>query len=122
MGRTFKNMGAAKSKAATVATREAKNWVSCSAATTCNIGWGCCNSFTISSTAGLPTSTDTAAGSILRICVNPGIATGQVPSNVKTYGGRFFYCSLPEAKLISNGAGSLTVASAVAVTAAYLAI
>ena len=108
-------MGASKSKAVTAAQREAKNWASCTSASTCNTGWACCNSFDLSQVA-----TITTPGNIAKICVNPGKPNPQVPSNIKTYGGRFYYCSLTDAKEIS-GAQSLVVASALAITATYTA-
>ena len=113
-------MGSSTSKAPTVAEREAKNWVSCSAATSCNTGWACCNSFTLSNPGG--GSRVTTAGNIAKICVDPGLYSGQVPSNIATYGGRFFFCSLVDAKAVVNGAQSLASASALAVTATYLSI
>ena len=110
-------MGASSTKAMTAAEREAKNWVSCTAATTCNSGWGCCTSFTVSKL-----STVTTAGTLAKICVNPGLAGSQVPSNIKTYGGKYYYCSLTDANAITNGASSLAVASALAVSATYLSL
>ena len=79
----------AKTTKLTVDQREAKNWVFCADATTCNAGWGCCSSFTLTAP-----STTTIAGNVSSICVNPGLAGSQVPSNVKTYGGRYYFCTL----------------------------
>ena len=92
-------MGAKTSKP-TVAAREAKNWVSCTAATSCNTGWACCNSFTLTNGGGGQGTVNgrtTTAGNITKICVDPGLNTAQVPSNIKSYGGRFFFCTLVDA-------------------------
>ena len=109
-------MGAKVTKP-TAAAREDKNWVSCSDSSTCNTGWACCKSFSLS----YPASVTTAANAV-SLCVNPGLAGSQVPSNVVTYGGRFYFCTLADAKAIKTGAQSLAVASAFAVSAACIAL
>ena len=90
-------MGAKVTKL-TATAREAKNWVSCTDTSKCNDGWGCCNSFTLTDAG----SKVTNAGNPAKLCVNPGLQGSQVPSNVKTYGGRYYFCTLAEAKLITG--------------------